>query len=202
MLTVKHSIVIDRPIELVFDYVTDIKRMVEWIGPTIEANQTSENPRGVGTTSSRVSQFLGRRIESEMETVEFEPNQLIVNKAISGPMPEFEERISVESVQDGTRVTIRLEGEPGGLFKLAMPILSRRARSQVANDLDTLKDLVEALDQTLSVSVSAHRSQRQGSGRAKASVLSRLRSGARYQRPWKRLRCQGKRKRLGLIQSY
>ena len=146
MLTVEHSIVIGRPIELVFDYVTDIKRMVEWIGPTIEANQTSENPRGVGTTSSRVSQFLGRRIESEMETVEFEPNQLIVNKAISGPMPEFEEHISVESVQDGTRVKIRLEGEPGGLFKLAMPILSRRARSQVVNDLETLKDLIEALD--------------------------------------------------------
>ena len=68
MLTVEDSIVINRPIEQVSDYVTDIKRMVEWIGPTIESNQTSENPRGVGTTSSRVSQFLGRRIESEMET--------------------------------------------------------------------------------------------------------------------------------------
>ena len=61
-------------------------------------------------------------------------------------MPDFEERISVESVDGGTKVTIRLKGEIGGLFKLATPILMRRARGQVANDAETLKDLLEAMD--------------------------------------------------------
>ena len=146
MLTVEHSIVINRPIDQVFEYVTDVERIIEWIGPTIATKLTSESPRGVATTSSRSSQFLGRRIESEMETVEYEPNKLMVNKAISGPMPDFEERIAVESVDGGTKVTIRIEGEVGGLFKLATPILTRRARGQVANDAETLKDLLEAMD--------------------------------------------------------
>ena len=65
MLTAEHSIVINRPIDQVFDYVTDVERMIEWIGPTIATKLTSESPRGVGTTSSRSSQFLGRQIDSE-----------------------------------------------------------------------------------------------------------------------------------------
>ena len=146
MVNIEHSIVINRPVEQVFDYLSDVEKMVEWTGPTIEAKFTSESPRGVGTTSSRFSKFLGRRIETEMETVEYEPHKLIVNKAISGPIPDFKERISVESVDGGTKVTISLEGEPGGLFKLATPILARRARGQVANDAETLKDVLEAMD--------------------------------------------------------
>ena len=89
MLSIEQSVVIDRPVEQVFDYVTNVENMVEWTGPTIEASQTSEGPPGVGATTSRISNFLGRRIDTQMQITEFEPNKLVVSKAISGPMPEF-----------------------------------------------------------------------------------------------------------------
>lgn len=68
----------------------------------------------------------------------------MVSKAISGSMADFEERISLEPVENGTEFTIQIQGEMGNLFKLARPILTRRVRGQVANDMETLKVLLEA----------------------------------------------------------
>ena len=83
-------------------------------------------------------------MENETKITEFEPNKLMASGAISGSMADFEERIPLESVEDGTEVTIQIQGEMGGLFKLATPILTRRVRGQVANDMETLKVLLEA----------------------------------------------------------
>jgi hypothetical protein len=44
----------------------------------------------------------------------------------------------------GTRLTFRGEGEPGGFFKLAEPIVGRKAERQFRSDFETLKDLLEA----------------------------------------------------------
>ena len=83
-------------------------------------------------------------MENETKITEFESNKLMVSRAISGSMADFEERISLEPVENGTEVTIQIQGEMGDLFKLARPILTRRVRGQVANDMETLKVLLEA----------------------------------------------------------
>jgi hypothetical protein len=36
------------------------------------------------------------------------------------------------------------EGEPGGFFKLAEPIVARVAQRQLKNDFETLKDILES----------------------------------------------------------
>jgi hypothetical protein len=41
-------------------------------------------------------------------------------------------------------LTRAVEGEPGGFFKLADPLIERALKRQVRNDLETLKDLLEA----------------------------------------------------------
>jgi hypothetical protein len=43
----------------------------------------------------------------------------------------------------GTRMTQVVEGEPGGFFRLAGPLLEA-GRRQFKADLETLKDLLEA----------------------------------------------------------
>jgi hypothetical protein len=45
---------------------------------------------------------------------------------------------------DGTVLTFVLEGEPGGFFKFAEPLVARQAERQFKGDLETLKDLLEA----------------------------------------------------------
>ncbi len=143
MATIETSVVINRPVEEVFTYVVDPNNNAQWAGPVVEARQTSEGPVGLGTTSTRVTQFLGRTMEATYEIIEYEPNSYYKDKMTSGPVP-INGRISFESVDDGTKVTIAGEIEAAGFFKLAEPILSRMARRQVETDAQTLKDLLEA----------------------------------------------------------
>jgi hypothetical protein len=82
-------------------------------------------------------------MEATYEIIEYEPNSYYKDKMTSGPVP-INGRISFESVDDGTKVTIAGEIEAAGFFKLAEPILSRMARRQTETDAQTLKDLLEA----------------------------------------------------------
>ncbi len=143
MTTVETSVLIDRPIEDVFAFVTDPNNVAQWAGPVVESKMTSDGPVGLGTTSSRITQFLGRNMEATYEITEYEPSRRYADKMTSGPAP-INSRISFDSVNGGTKVTIQGELEGAGFFKLAEPLMARMAKRQLATDAQTLKDLLEA----------------------------------------------------------
>ena len=86
---------------------------------------------------------MGRRIESTYEITQYEPSSKFGFKVISGPVP-IAGSYSFESVEGGTKVNFTAEGDAGGFFKLAEPILARMVRRQVETDFGNLKDLLEA----------------------------------------------------------
>jgi uncharacterized membrane protein len=90
-----------------------------------------------------VSEFLGRRIETEYEVTEYEPNRITAWKTVSGPLPLTFRRI-FERVQGGTRVTIRYEVEPRGFFRLVEPLVVSMGKRQLEGDFPKLKELMEA----------------------------------------------------------
>jgi uncharacterized protein YndB with AHSA1/START domain len=143
MTKIETTVVINHPIEDVFAFVSNIEELSQWAGPVLEAKQTSEGPVGVGTTLTRVTQFLGRRLETTHEVTEYEPNRKISFKSSSGPIP-IEERFTFESVEDGTKGTFSSEVEAGGFFKLAEPIVARMLKRQMESDVNNLKDMLEA----------------------------------------------------------
>jgi uncharacterized protein YndB with AHSA1/START domain len=143
MTKVKASIWIARPAEDVFNYVADPENVALWAGPVLEAKKTSPGPTGVGTTSTRKSQLLGRTMESNYEITAFEPGQLYGDKTTSGPV-NIEARIKFDEDNGGTDVTIEGDIEAGGFFKLAEPVMARVVGRQLETDAQTLKDLLEA----------------------------------------------------------
>jgi uncharacterized protein YndB with AHSA1/START domain len=143
MTTIEASVVINRPVEEIFAFVADPNNTVQWAGPVIEAEKTSEGPVGLGTTSTRVTQFLGRTMEATYEITEYEVNRYYADKMTSGPMP-IGGRISFEPTNEGTKVTVAGDIEAAGFYKLAEPLIARMAKRQVATDVQTLKDLLEA----------------------------------------------------------
>ncbi len=143
MLKLDLSITINRPVEEVFAVLSNPENGPKWSSGSSEAKITSQGPIGVGTRYRSVRQALGRRIESETEITEYEPNRRYATKSISGPFP-MESAVTFERVEGGTRVTGTLMGEPGGFFKLAEPLLVRTAKRQFEGDLANLKDLMEA----------------------------------------------------------
>ena len=52
--------------------------------------------------------------------------------------------VTFEPVADGTRVSESVEGEPGGFFKLAEPLVVKMSQRQFQSDFDNLRDLMEA----------------------------------------------------------
>jgi uncharacterized membrane protein len=142
MITIEQSIIIARPIEEVFAYVSDQRNSPEWEDGVLEVRQTPESPVGVGTKITLVRAFLGKRIEQHAEFVAYEPPVMFAFASISGPSTTGTNRF--ESTAEGTKVTIAFEMQAGGLFSLAEPLVARNLRRSVEAALGNLKDLLES----------------------------------------------------------
>jgi uncharacterized protein YndB with AHSA1/START domain len=143
MTKLESSVVINRPLEEVFAFVTNPEKMTQWMAELVEVKQTSEGSVGVGTTFSAVAKPLGRRAESTQEVVEYEPNGKFAIKSASGPVASQDE-YTFESVAGDTKLTRVVEAEMGGFFKLAEPLVVRMMRRQFKTNFANLKDLLEA----------------------------------------------------------
>ena len=143
MAKLETSIVINRPVEEVFAFLSDYENLPKWSSVSDEVKKTSAGPIDVGTTYRTVVKFLGRRLEGESEVTEYEPNRSCAHKAKSGPFP-VENQTTFERVEGGTRVSFITEAEPGGFFKLAEPLLVSMLKRQFEGDFTNLKELMEA----------------------------------------------------------
>jgi uncharacterized membrane protein len=143
MAKIEVSTMIKRPVDEVFAVVSNSENAPRWNPASIEVKKTSAGPIGVGTTWRGVSNLLGQRLESLSEIVEYEPNRRIALKGKQGPM-QLRSRATFESVDGSTRVNLTLEGDPGGVFKLAEPIVVKLGTRQFETALANLKDLMEA----------------------------------------------------------
>jgi carbon monoxide dehydrogenase subunit G len=141
LINFEHSVTIDRPVETVFAYLTDVRNLPRWQQGVVEIRPAGE--MALGATFAEVRGFLGKRIESTLEVVEYEPGHLFSIKVVSGPIP-FEIRHLLEPEGGGTRIRIEGSGEPGGFFKLAEGLVARQAERAAKKDFANLKKVLEA----------------------------------------------------------
>jgi len=139
---VVNQVVIDRFFSEVFEFVSDVGNNPQWQRGMREAHFTSGPPLRVGSTYAQIATFLGRRIESRFEIVEFQPGRLVKGSTTISPFPITFTRI-VEPQGTGTRVTAIVEGRPDGIFALVSPIVRRLVAASVRRDYENLKLLLE-----------------------------------------------------------
>jgi uncharacterized membrane protein len=144
MIRIQASVTINRPLEEVVRFMTNHQNALQWQSGLLEARVTND-VIGVGKTWVDVVQVLGRRIEIASELTEFEPLRVVGFKSTSGPIP-LEGRYVFEPDGEGTKVTFTMQGEAGGFFKLAEPIVARATQRQWETNLANLKDLLEQRD--------------------------------------------------------
>ena len=145
MASFESSVVINRPVEEVFEFISKPENELQWASGLVESKFTSEGPPGVGTTGRRVQKFLGREIASDWEFTEYEANRKVAVKTTAGPVP-FEGIYTFEASGVGTKIMFQGVAEIGGFFKLAEPIVTRMLKRQIETDSANLKDLLEAQD--------------------------------------------------------
>ena len=142
-MKVQHSVIINRPIEQVFAFVTNLENELRW-QPEIESIQLdSADPMGVGTTFREARRTFGRRYEWHFEVTQFELNKIFCIRTLSGTIPYQGCRV-FEPVSGGTKVTEMGELQTGGLFKLLDPIMARLSKKPLEAAYSNLKSLLEA----------------------------------------------------------
>lgn len=142
MINISESVTIQRPIEEVYAYMTDLKNVPEWQSGLLEMQQTTQGSVRIGTKYVGVRRFLGRKIESAMEVTGYEPNKSLTWKTTSSSVP-FVTSWQFESTAQGTNVVWNFEGEVG-FFGLADSLIASGIRRDAVAGFGTLKDLLES----------------------------------------------------------
>ncbi len=141
-MKVQHSVIINRPIEQVFAFVTNLENELRW-QPEIESIQLdSDGPMGVGMTFREARRTFGRRYEWHFEVTQFELNKIFCIQTLSGTIPYRGCRL-FEPASGGTKVTEMGELQTSGFLKLLDPLMDRLSRKPLKIAYDKLKFLLE-----------------------------------------------------------
>jgi uncharacterized protein YndB with AHSA1/START domain len=143
MTEFEFDVVIDRPAEEVFAFVTNPANVSKWQTSIVEMRQTTDGPVGVGTRLVEVRHFLGRRFEVVMDVIEHEPSKRY-RMRISGAIPGTV-GATFAPIDGQTKVTFALKTEASGFFRVAEPVFARMAKREFASNAGHLKDLLEGL---------------------------------------------------------
>ncbi|MDQ3611909.1 MAG: SRPBCC family protein [Actinomycetota bacterium] len=142
-MRIEHSVEIARPVEQVFAYTSDPENDPAWAGAKADVRRISEGPTVVGSSHRETVSFLGRRIDHTVEVADLEPDTSITWRDEHGPAPGTVV-YAYEPVGEGTRFTLRLDVDLGGLLALAEPLVTRAGDQRVQADLTALKDVLES----------------------------------------------------------
>jgi Uncharacterized conserved protein len=143
MASFEINLVINRPIEEVFAFISNPENQPRWRAATLEITRTSSEPLDVGSVVKGRFTFLGRPFEGNLEIIALEPHRSYTARMVEGPFP-LEARYTLKPAGSGTQLTLVIEGEPGGFFKLAEPLVVSLAKRSYESDLHNLKDMLEA----------------------------------------------------------
>lgn len=145
MVTNSVSIIIGRPIEDVFTFLTDARNNPLWqANAGLKATrQEPEEPVGVGTRITETWQFMGRTTEATREVTEYELNQKCRHRHLRGASPIKEGTLLFEPVAEGTRCTFTALVEAGGIFALVEPFLASTLKKGMETSLSEAKHLLE-----------------------------------------------------------
>ncbi len=143
MARIEINLVINRPVEEVFAFVSNSENLPRWRSTSLEVKKTSEGPIGVGSTFRGRFTFLGRQFDGNVVVTAHEANRVFVSKIAEGPFP-LETGYTLEPVENGTHVAFVVDGAPGGFFKFAEPLVVSLAKRSYESDLHNLKEMLEA----------------------------------------------------------
>jgi carbon monoxide dehydrogenase subunit G len=131
------------PRDVVARFTMDPRNDVAWIGGVQEAEVEGAEPFAVGCRVRRVASFLGKRIEYVNRVDELEPGARLVMRSVKGPFPMVVTYAFGDEPDGATAVTVRVQGEPGGVYRIGASLMELQVRRAIRDDLRTLKALVE-----------------------------------------------------------
>jgi len=144
MIKIDLDTLIDKPIGLVFDFVSAPENNVKW---QYGALQTSALAKGLGKAGMlfrSIGHLMGRRNLGAFEVTEFEPNSKFSFKSVSGPL-QTRTSYTFEKTKSATKVNMSTRAKVIDFFQMDEGELELNMRMQGSENLATLKGLLEAM---------------------------------------------------------
>ena len=143
MARTEKSVIINRPVDPVFDYASNFDNLPEWETSFIEAVKTSEKSKGIGTTHKGALKLLGMTMDWTSRFTEYEENTRI-DVTITAGKTVLKKQMQFDETHDGkTEFTLVHELKVGGFMKLLTPVILLSMRGEMKEHVANLKEIME-----------------------------------------------------------
>lgn len=142
----EHSLKIERPVEEVYAYISDVGNASEWM-PWADETAVIDGPEPSGVAEGQrrsITQTdVGVRSETVLEATDVDPGRRYSFETVRGPV-DFRGSYRFEPVNEGTRLTRTYHVEMPGLTRVLEPIMARRMKRRWEADLNRVKEILES----------------------------------------------------------
>ena len=135
MARIDGEIVIDRPVDVVFDYVADRSNEPQYNPQMLRAEKITTGPVGAGTRFRSAVASRGQTAEMLIEITGYDrPHRLAF--ATTMQQADISYTLTFEPAGSGTRMRWSGQVRPKGAVKLLGPLIARMGRHQGTANLD------------------------------------------------------------------
>jgi hypothetical protein len=140
---IEGDIVINRPVEDVFDFVADERNEPRYNPRMIRAEKLSAGPIGLGTRWRAETRRMLGTAEMTIDVTAYERPRRLASSTHLSTM-DIHGTLLLDPVPEGTRMQWLWDLEPRGLLKLMGPMIARMGERQERKIWANLKRLLEA----------------------------------------------------------
>ncbi len=143
-VTTEKSVIINRPIEEVFETATCMESCINWWTMIKDAKKVTPGPTAIGTEYRHTAKFMGISVESHPVVTALEaPHHFAYTS--NTPSSTMDVDFTLEAVEGGTKLTIKMIAQPSGnvVTQTMLPLVVNAAGRQFGSDMEGLKDMME-----------------------------------------------------------
>jgi hypothetical protein len=146
MAQIEGEILIDQPVDVVFDYVADQSNEPQYNPHMVRAEKITPGPVGKGTRFRSAVASMGRTAEMLIEYTGYDRPTLLAS-TITMAQADFSYLLMFEPAAPGTRMRWAGQVRPKGAFRLLGPVISWLGTRQERRIWASLKQHLEAAPQ-------------------------------------------------------
>ena len=146
MAQIEGEILIDQPVDVVFDYVADQSNEPHYNPHMVRAEKITPGPVGKGTQFRSAVASMGRTAEMLIEYTGYDRPTLLAS-TITMAQADFSYLLMFEPAGAGTRMRWAGQVRPKGAFRLLGPVISWLGTRQERRIWASLKQHLEAAPQ-------------------------------------------------------
>ncbi|RHW40266.1 DUF3284 domain-containing protein [Neobacillus notoginsengisoli] len=144
MVDFQSSVLIEQPVEVVFEYVASMENMPEIMPNVVKIDKGGLEKLKSGDKVVETRMIRGRETETEIEITAFEENKLFAYKSEMNGLQSVYRYLFEETAEGATKVTFEMAIKTSGfVMGLTKRFLVNMLKREDGNQMVYLKDMLE-----------------------------------------------------------